>query len=217
MALPTRYCSHCGKPLNAGARFCGSCGQPVQPDQPAQPVQPVKPAQPVQPAPPPAAPAAPTPPAEQVLGVIPGGSRKKGFMGMSADMFTLVVTNYRVIFALQTKEMQQEDARLAKEAAKQQGKGFFGQWGAVITSGSGQKYQAMAPQAIMVEQPGNFYVDYNQVRSVRVREYSDDESSRTDYHLVFETATGKIDILFFSFNEKQVKALLSPMLGSRIK
>jgi len=51
---------------------------------------------------------------------------------MRSENYTLVLTDQRILFATQTAAMARENARRAKEAPQQQGKGFLGQWGAVV-------------------------------------------------------------------------------------
>lgn len=53
------------------------------------------------------------------------------------------------------------------EAAKQQSKGFFGQWGAMLTANAGLKYLNMPLGAIMGEHPNNFFIATT--RSSRLR------------------------------------------------
>lgn len=75
MAEAVSYCAHCGRPREAGDRFCGGCGQPfaaspasaplIPPPSGAGPPPPVAPLPPppVAGGPPPAAPSLPPPPA----------------------------------------------------------------------------------------------------------------------------------------------------------
>jgi hypothetical protein len=236
MNMSARYCIHCGKPLSAEARFCGRCGRPVKPLGMNVPITQATQAQPVaasskpawnpaaiplsQPqAPLPSAPVnlqppAPVPSAELIVGAIAGAMRKKGFLGMSADNFTLVVTDRRIIFATQTSQMMQENAKMARESAKSQGKNFLSQWGAVIHSNNGQHYLQMTAEAIVGENPGNFSLYHNQIRSVKFHYYSDEENNASEYRMTIDTVSGKINLVFNLLDEKQAKKVLKQVLGN---
>ena len=125
--MPT-FCTKCGAPLRAGTRFCGQCGAAIQPLPAAEaapagqaptytpPQAPPAPPSPYQGAPYQGAPyqsapyqGAPQPPsAEPVTGVLPGLQRRKGFLGMSLENLTLVLTPHRMLFAVLTKPMMNE-------------------------------------------------------------------------------------------------------------
>jgi hypothetical protein len=242
MEQPARYCEYCGKPLNAQARFCGRCGklvelsegEPVSP--PVQAAPPPAPARPAQPAPvprqsqPPQAPPAPprpsqplpapppnmgAAPAEVVCGVIPGAFQRKGMLGLGQQSITLVLTNYRVIFAMQTNQMLQEQLRLVRAEAKEEGKGFFGQWGAQL-SASSKYYQQKPPGAIMAEQPGNFFIPHNQLRAVKFHVVHGGEGSPDEYRLEFDAVSGKVGVVFTMIDQKKAKQALTQVLGEKV-
>ncbi len=233
MEQPARYCEYCGKPLDARARFCGRCGKPVnlgegaqvgppaqpapQPNQARPPVQGAPAPKPAQPPPVAAAgrPAQAAAPAEVVCGVIPGAFQKKGMLGFSQQAITLVLTNYRVIFAMQTNQMLQEQVRQARAGAKQEGKGFFGQWGAQLSAGS-TYYQHKSPGSILAEQPGNFFIPHNQLRSVKFRVIHGGDESSDDYRLDFEAVTGKVSVMFTMIDQKKAKQALTQVLGEKV-
>ncbi len=230
---PPKHCSQCGAPLKARARFCNQCGSAVAQAPPAPPPQsqPVAPPAPTVRAmrapaasPPPAQPAAPVPapqPApsaqsEIVLGVIPGGARSKA-LGLKREAFFVVVTSHRLIFAHQTGQMMKENARRAKEQARQQGKGFFGQWGAVLGSGGGDHYLGMPPQAILNERSNNFFLMNNQVQSVRIRHDHDQETGQTTYQIEFKAASGKTRLRYQHLDVGRAKQLLQQVLGKVVR
>jgi hypothetical protein len=153
---------------------------------------------------------------ETTLGFIPGATRRSGPLGLKMIAYTIVVTHARLIFAELTGKVQQESAQQAKEQAKAQGKGFFGQWGAVIGSGSGQRYLQMHPQAILDETPGNFFLFNNQVLSARVWSSSDADDNTT-YYLEIKTAADKLKFEFQSLDERGVRELLRSTLGGIVK
>jgi len=152
-----------------------------------------------------------------VCGVLPGAYQRKGALGLGQQHFTLVLTNYRAIFAIQTNQMLQNQARQAREEAKQQGKGFFGQWGAQLSAGS-TYYLQKQPQAILAEQPGNFFIPNNQLRSVKfdVIRDSDPDSAGSQYRLDFDAVNGKVSLMFSMIDQKKAKQVLTQVFGDRL-
>ena len=208
-----RYCENCGQPLNAQARFCGRCGK-VVPQQVPVPA----PARPRPPAPVPRLRPAPQPavapqPAEIIVAVLPMGTQRSGFLGFRAEGFALVLTNFRILVAQQTSQIMKENARQAKLAAKQSGKGFFGQWGAVIGSYSSQRYLQMHPQEILNETAGNYSILNNQIRSVRIKEDYDPEEGTSEVKLTLNTGSGKTELTYTQTSKKEIKRALQQTLG----
>lgn len=167
--------------------------------------------------PPPLASAAPPQPTEVIVAALPAGNQRSGFLGVKAEGFVLVLTNVRILFAKQTSELMKENARLAKEAAKQSGKGFFGQWGAVMGSSGSQRYLQMQPQEILGETSGNYFVMNNQVRSVRVKENYDPETARSEVKLTLDSTNGKVELIFTQAGQKEIKQALQQTLGNRVR
>ena len=198
-------------------------GQYAQPGYDAGQYPPPAPGYPGEPAPATPYPQPPVPapgPAffeEQILGVIPGASRKRGILGMSADPYTLVVTNQRILFATLTKEITRQEVEKARETAKAQGKGQLSQWGAQLTTNVGQRYYAMDPQSILAEHPGNFFYLNSQIRAVRISRYADQETFRTEYTLELDTVSGKVKLTFAMLNEGEVRGLLAQTLGPIVR
>ena len=195
---------------------------PAAPPRQAQPPPPPPAGQRQVQAPPPRPlPVAPAPPnraaapAEMVCGVIPGAFQRKGMLGLGQQSITLVLTNYRVIFAMQTNQMLQEQVRLVRAEAKEEGKGFFGQWGAQL-SASSKYYQQKPPEAILAEQPGNFFIPHNQLGAVKFHVIRGADDSRDEYRLDFEAATGKVSVLFTMIDQKKAKQALTQVLGERV-
>ena len=212
-----RYCENCGQPLNAQARFCGRCGK-VVPQQVPVPA----PARPRPPAPVPRLRPAPQPavapqPAEIIVAVLPMGTQRSGFLGFRAEGFALVLTNFRILVAQQTSQIMKENARQAKLAAKQSGKGFFGQWGAVIGSYSSQRYLQMHPQEILNETAGNYSILNNQIRSVRIKEDYDPEEGTSEVKLTLNTGSGKTELTYTQTSKKEIKRALQQTLGDLVR
>jgi hypothetical protein len=212
MQQPAHYCENCGKPLNPQARFCGRCGQPVQPVTPPAPQQ--HPAPQPRPAPPPQYSQAA--PQESVLGVLPGASRSTGLMGMKKENYVIVVTSHRLIFARQTNQMMQANIRHAREAAKQEGKGFFGQWGAQLGANMGNHYLGWPPQNILGEHPDNWFLFNNQVRSARLKSQGDEDEA-VSYQLELKTSSGKFQFTFQFLKMREAKNLLRQTLGKVVR
>ena len=154
--------------------------------------------------------------AEIVLGVIPGGARSKA-LGLKQEAFFVVVTSHRLIFAHQTGQMMKENARRAKEQARQEGKGFFGQWGAVLGSGGGDHYLGMHPQTILNEHSNNFFLMNNQVQSVRIKHEHDAQTEMTTYRIEFKAASGKTRLTYRQLDVGRAKQLLKQVLGNVVR
>jgi hypothetical protein len=136
---------------------------------------------------------------------------------MAADHFTLVFTNQRLIFANQTSEMMKANIQRAKQAARQQGKGFFSQWGAVLTANSGSHYYEMHPADILAERPANFVLLYNQIRSAKLREAYDSEGGPDYVYLELETVSGKMSLQFNNLDVNQARQLLRTTVGNEAR
>jgi hypothetical protein len=239
--MPT-FCTQCGAPLRAGTRFCGQCGAAIQP-LPAAPAAPAQPpaytppapqaAPPVQAAPyqgvpqPPAyaapqppAYAAPQPVAEPVTGVLPGLQRHKGFLGMGIENLTLVLTPQRMLFALLTNRMMNEAVTAARDEAKSQGKGFFGQWAAQLAwlGVIARQYQGMTAEAILAQNRDNWAISNSQVRRVRLRNVTvDEENARSELQMIVETTGGKFKFVLTGANQREARQLLRQTLGGVVQ
>ena len=208
----TRFCSNCGAELSATANFCGSCGKQFGKagERVAAPIQP------------PAAAWPQTQPAsaqETVIGVIPGGMRRSGFMGLKMEAFVIVLTTSRILFAAQTSEMMKANIQRARDQAKQQGKNFFGQWGAQFGANSGEEYLCKSPQFILAEQPTNFYINADQLRSIHLWESqsSDENSVNSTYYIEFEIPGGKHKFSFNALNIREQKRRLQQFYGNIVR
>ncbi len=233
MTVRAKFCAYCGTEFRESDRFCGQCGQPVPtlapaPDPQAAPAQPdVAPpvAQPV--TPPPAAPEqplAPAPPAseprrasrqeEAILGVVASVQRRHGFMGLKVDSYSIIVTPQRLVFAYLSKQTMNDAVRQANAEAKAQGKGFFGvigaqlRWLEVLT----RKYYEMQPNEIFQVYPGSFQIANNEIRRIRFFQSGDDDNSRVEEKVRFETVSGKHEFTLVGTNRRQATELLSQTL-----
>jgi hypothetical protein len=131
----------------------------------------------------------------------------------SSDLYHMVVTDRRLIFARQTKEMQSADVNNARERAKQEGKGFFGQIGAQMGTRSGDKYLAIAPNLILTENAQNFSIDLNQVTKIATY-HADFEDNSPD---TMEVITPGQKYKFNIQNAYNVERELKQFLGQKVK
>ncbi len=204
-----QYCENCGNPLDAQARFCARCGQVVSPAS--------DPITAKQDAPTPPQPAEPQQAAEKIVAALPAGTQRSGFLGLKFENFVLVLTNKHILVAKQTSQMMKENVRQAKQAAKQSGSGFFGQWGAVIGSNSSQRYLQMHPQEILNETAGNYSIANNQIRSVQIKENFDHEDANSEVKLTLKLVSGKIQLTYTRTSKNEIKQILQQTLGDLVR
>lgn len=174
-----RFCSACGRPTAPTDAFCTACGTPL-------------PAVPPAPAP---AQYAPAPSGERTLAVVGNLTQVGGFMGMKQKTFSLMITDRRLVFAELTKEKITAMVNEARDTAKADGKGFFGQWGAQIGTSFNyhQVYWQMAPEAALAETPGNFAIERAAFRGAKFKAGAAYDDGRTEPdELVIKHDGGKI-------------------------
>lgn len=208
MSITPKFCTSCGTPLPDGARFCGQCGAAVQ-------AIPASNATPAPATPPPAA-----VPSEPILGMVLGLNRRKGFLGMSADAFNLVITPQCLVFAFMSKKTMQDAVMAARREAKEQGKGALGQWAAQMgwLGVMARRYQSMTPDEILAQYPGSFVIPRAEVKRVRVDE-SDDDDGPSITSVVVETQSGRhaFQASMMSGGASQIQKALREALGSIVK
>lgn len=175
----TRFCGSCGNQLQVGDAFCTACGTPVA--TPAAPVTPTS-----------APVLAPATGGEQILAVIGNLGLVAGFMGIKQKTFSLIITDRRLVFAELTKEKITAMVNAARDGAKAEGKGFFGQWGAQIGSSMNyhDAYWQMSPDAALAETPGNFAIERSQFQGAKFRAGMTDEDTNTPDVLTIKAGTG---------------------------
>lgn len=157
--------------------------------------------------------------AETIAGVIPGLQRRKGFLGLQADMYSLVLTSSRLVFAMMTTQMQKDAVEQARQMAKQQGKGSLGQWGAQFgwTQVLVDRYMGMSVDAILAEGQANFAIPNDQVKKARVKVDIGDEDTSSSTRLEIEAASTKHTFELTAGNSEDVKRLLQRTLGAAVK
>jgi hypothetical protein len=185
MVQEKRFCTSCGAPIGKEDQFCGSCGRQLSTASPEPASAPsTAPAQAVPPQ-------SPVVPGEQIIGVIPAVSRKKGMFNI--ENFNVVVTEKRMIFALMTNEMIKEEA---KKAGKEGG--LLSGIANAMTVGYTfyKRYFDMTPESALKETAGNFDIERSSLRKIKFVEgqYKRDQNRRNYYDnskLELETAGGK--------------------------
>jgi len=155
---------------------------------------------------------------EPVLAVLPALERRKGLMG--SQTFNLVMTPHRLIFARLTSQMLQAVSKRAKEAAKAEGKGFLGQWGAMFDANGRicEEYLTMPANEILASHADNFVIPVNQVRKVEVKRgwpgTADDSQPDPDKLVIY--ASRKQTFSLKGINVRQAKNILRSALGELV-
>ncbi|MDO8848792.1 MAG: hypothetical protein Q7W51_10450 [Coriobacteriia bacterium] len=175
-----RHCGACRSPAVPADTFCTRCGTQLPAAAPPAPAStPVRPAA--------------EPSGERVIAVIGGLTLVEGFMGLKQKAYTLIITERRLIFSEVNKERAKAIIDAARDGAKAEGKGFFGQWGAQMKSSTSYNdvYWQMSPDAALAETPGNWAVERSQYQGAKFRTSMADENNSTPDVLIIKAATGK--------------------------
>ena len=177
------FCPNCGQVVQGTQKFCISCGIQLQP-----PAIELNQAAPL--APPPVVPVYIT---ETIKCIISSLSMPKSW-GRS-DGYTLIVTDQRSLFAKITQEIMNEAVRDARANAAAEGKGFFGKWASQMKGFNNYavRYNKITPDQILCETQGNFAIENNTIRRIRITNNTDEDSPGTEYGIEFQTVTGKLN------------------------
>ncbi|PVX24115.1 MAG: hypothetical protein CW691_08485 [Candidatus Bathyarchaeum sp.] len=203
------YCENCGKEIKITSKFCGRCGSPVNIDaQPAVDSSPEHVVAAPQPAPTQAN-------SEPVLGVLV--LRKQKSLGRY-DTFSGVLTGQRIIFAQMTGDMIKTAVKQAREEAKSEGKGFFGQWADQLKASASfaQRYYSMEPSTVLSETQGNFAVQNGYVNEVKLKlKDTGNQNNLREFEIEFKSSSGKYKFRMDENND-YVK-VLKQVYGDRVK
>lgn len=232
----SKFCRNCGAPQRvspatvqplpaapASPTVQPAVTAPSPPPAVQPPPQPSQPATTYTPPPPPPPPVqgsvyaqSPASSGERVLGVLV--LRKQKSLGRY-DSYTGVVTNHRMIFAQLTGDMMKQVATSARDQAKAEGKGFWGQWGDQLKTSFnyGQKYYSMQPSAILAETPGNFAFDNSTISEIKLKEERDNDRGMHVYEMKVEIhhSSGKYEIRMDQ--DSNFINLLKQVYGQRVK
>jgi type 1 glutamine amidotransferase len=128
-----------------------------------------------------------------VTAVIGNLTQVGGFMGMKQKVFSLIITDRRLIFAELTKEKITAMVNEARDTAKAEGKGFFGQWGAQLGTSYNyhEVYWQMAPDAALAENPGNYAIERTAFQSAKFKIGVSDDERNTPDEVIIKAASGK--------------------------
>lgn len=146
---------------------------------------------------------------EKIISVIPGAYRPKSFG--RKDSFTIICTDERTIFAQFTGQMMKDAVKEARDKAKEEGKGFFGQWGAQMSSTSNyhNRYWETAPADILAETEGNFDLSHAQLDKLKAKKKveHDDDSFEVKTELQFESGKNKYKFMIDSYSKDAIEEL----------
>jgi len=160
------------------------------------------------------------PPAEPIVGIIAGLQQRKGFLGMSATTFNLIVTPGRLVFASVSQQMMNDAVAAARQEAKGQGKGFLGRFAAQFAwmDQICRQYSTMPIDAILAQFPGSFCILNAQVRKVRLRDSRvDDDGTQSSQELFIESAAGKFRFSSSMMRVREARQILRQTLGRIVK
>jgi hypothetical protein len=206
------YCENCGKEVENTAKFCGRCGSPVNVDTKAAPAESPEP---VVATPQPAPPAGNPPNSEPVLGVLV--LRKPKSLGRY-DSFSGVLTGQRLIFAQMTGDMMKDAIKQAREQAKAEGNGFFGQWADQLKASASyaQRYYSMPASAALSETQGNFALHNSSINEIKLKlKDSGNQANAHEFEMEIKSSSGNYKFRMDE-NGDYVK-MLKQVYGDRAK
>lgn len=150
---------------------------------------------------------------ERVLGVIPNA--KSGMLG--TKVYNIVVTDRRIIMASLTSDMIKDEVKRVTEESKEQVLGRLKRMAATMTAGTNlyRRYFSMPVADILSETNGNFTIEPEQIKSVKIKSNISDD--RTGHKLLIKWAGGKLILNFSDINRKEAKSLLVQTLGNKVK
>ncbi len=152
---------------------------------------------------------------ERIIGVVP--NLNTGMFGQSS--FTLVVTNYRLIFAEVTKQLLNQERERA--TAGVQNEGMMSRWKASMSSHFNfhNRYHNMPPQSILQESPNNYELRPDQIKTVKVRagHYDYGSNQQLSNKMVIKSTIGKKKFTFDKMNTRDVKNLIGQLLGPKVR
>jgi hypothetical protein len=205
------YCENCGKELKANSKFCGRCGKPVNDDEVTSAVS----SESVNEQPETVPQVNVQKDSEQVLSVLL--LRKPKSLGRY-DTFSGVLTGKRLIFAQMTGDMMKKAVKQAREQAKSEGKGFFGQWADQLKASASfaSRYYNMEPSAALSETQGNFAVTNDSVKEIKLKlKDTGNQANPREFEIEIKSSAGKYKFRMDE-NGDYVKAL-KQIYGDKVK
>lgn len=134
-----------------------------------------------------------SPAGERTLAVIGRLTRVSGFMGVRQKVYSLILTDRRLIFAELSKDRIAALTGQARDQAKDNGKGLWGQWGAQrrALGGYDETYWQLTPDEALAESPSNFAVDRADIKKVKFKTGMVDDERSTPDQVTIKTTTDK--------------------------
>jgi len=159
----------------------------------------------------------PVPSAEPVLGVVPAVQKRKGLLGY--QVFNMVVTRDRLIFALVTDKMQKDAALELNRRAKAEGRGILGRVAAQFGHFDliAQRHAGMPLAALLSESKDNFFVPNSTISKVRIEEDSDPEDAGSRDKLKIEAVSGKLEFSLNYGTANQARQVLRNAIGAAVR
>ncbi|HNS50868.1 MAG TPA: zinc ribbon domain-containing protein [Anaerolineae bacterium] len=213
-------CPGCGQPAPPGVRFCGNCGSPLahMRADPPPPVDSVPAVSPVVQAEPERVHVAPpaAQPGESIMAVVPTLSLRKGPLNFWE--YNLIVTQRRLVLARVTTKTISDAAAGAKQAVRDQGKGFMHQWAA--SAGARQyicdRYREMELESILAQDPDSFSLPLQQVREIRSGSDTDADDNTSEW-LEIRTSTSRLRFGLQGGAEESARRALKTVLGDMVR
>jgi hypothetical protein len=137
------------------------------------------------------------------------------------DTYTGVVTTQRMIFAQMTNEMLKNAIQIARDQAKAEGKGFWGQWEdqLKVSFGYTRRYLTMDPNAALAETLGNFAVNNDTIREVKLNlkniQQAHGDAALHEFELEIASSQGKFE--FRTDERDEYVKLMKQVYGERVK
>lgn len=135
------------------------------------------------------------------------------------DAYAGVLTSQRLIFAQLTSEMITAAAQQARDQAKAEGKGFFGQWANQLknTFGFTNRYLTMAPEAVLAETAGNFALDNNTISEIKIHQKGQQDENYSNREFEAEIKTSQGTFKYRMDENTEFTDLLKRVYGERVK
>ena len=157
---------------------------------------------------------------ESIVGIIPALQRRKGFLGMSAETFNLIVTSNRLVFAAVSSQTMRAAVEAARQEAREQGQGRFGQFAAQLSwvNALSRQYQTMPIDTILSTYPGSFYLANAEIKKIKLTTAtSDDDDPSPKADLAIDALSGKHKFEIPSQAIKDARQILQQTLNDKVK
>ena len=128
------------------------------------------------------------------------------------------MTSQRLIFAQMTGDMLKDAVKQAREQAKAEGKGFFGQWGDQLKASAfySSRYYNMDASAVLSETQGNFAVQNSSVSEVKLKlKDTGNQSNLREFEIEIKSSSGNYK--FRMDKNKDYVKHLKQVYGDRVK